>query len=142
LKPEARTLVRMTLRDASDLAMARKHLRELGAREGMARAAVESLATAMTEIVRNVLVHAGEGELFLGIDEHDRRAIWVVTRDEGPGISDPKRALEDGFSTAGSLGLGLSGARRMVDEFEMVSTVGQGTTITMKKWISKQEAGP
>jgi serine/threonine-protein kinase RsbT len=64
----------------------------------------------------------------------DRQGVIVVARDQGPGIPDVQRALEDGYSTSGGLGLGLPGARRLMDDFDVTSSVGQGTTVTMKKW--------
>jgi serine/threonine-protein kinase RsbT len=130
-------LVRLPIRDESDVVMARKRARELGAKEGMREVAIEALATAISEVARNVVVHAvGGGELLLGLVEHaDRRGVVVVARDAGPGIEDPTQALTEGYSTAGSLGLGLSSAKRLVDEFDLVSTRGEGTTVTMKKWI-------
>jgi len=68
------------------------------------------------------------------IQQNSRSGVMVIARDQGPGIPDIDRALQDGYSTGGGLGLGLSGAKRLMDEFEIVSQVGQGTTVTMKKW--------
>jgi serine/threonine-protein kinase RsbT len=132
-----RLLVRVPIRDDSDVLMARKRARELAGKEGMPDVAVEALSTAISEVAHNIVVHAREGELFLGVvEQSDRRGIAIVARDNGPGISNPERAMEDGYSTAGGLGLGLSSARKLVDEFELASTAGEGTTVTMKKWIS------
>ena len=80
--------------------------------------------------------YARRGEVLLKlVDEGGRRGILVVVRDEGPGIPDLELALRDGYSTGGGLGLGLPGARRLMDDFDVVSEVGKGTTVTMKKWM-------
>jgi serine/threonine-protein kinase RsbT len=129
----------MTLRDESDIVVARRHVRELGERQRLSRVAVEALATAVTEIARNVIVHAQSGEVRLRGEcavrgGAERGLVVVVVRDGGPGIPDIEAAMVDGFSTGLGLGFGLSGARRMVDSFEIASAVGQGTTITLEKW--------
>jgi serine/threonine-protein kinase RsbT len=94
---------------------------------------------AISEIARNIFDHARQGEIILGsAQQNDRCGIVVIARDEGPGIPDIKRALQDGYSTGTGLGLGLSGAKRLMDEFEIVSNVGKGTMIVMKKWSSEQ----
>jgi serine/threonine-protein kinase RsbT len=124
------------VRDESDVVMTRKWTRELALREGMPANLAEALVTAVSEISRNVVVHAGSGEMFLGI-LHDagRRAIGVVVRDGGRGIADTELAMRDGYSTAGGLGLGLSSARRLVGEFQLVSQIGAGTTVILKQWF-------
>jgi serine/threonine-protein kinase RsbT len=71
------------------------------------------------------------------VEDRGRRGVCVVARDEGPGIPDIEKAMRDGFSTGGSLGLGLPGARRLMDDFEIVSQVGVGTTVTMRKWTTR-----
>jgi serine/threonine-protein kinase RsbT len=93
------------------------------------------IATAISEIARNIVVHAGRGEIALRIVERGEiRGLAVIARDRGPGIADVERAMRDGFSTSGSLGLGLPGARRLMDEFDIVSVPGGGTVVTMVKW--------
>jgi serine/threonine-protein kinase RsbT len=93
------------------------------------------IATAISEVARNMLVYAQRGEVVLRIVVKDRRrGLMVTARDRGPGIVDIERAMQDGFSTSGSLGLGLPGARRLMDEFDIVSAPGRGTIITMIKW--------
>jgi serine/threonine-protein kinase RsbT len=129
----------LTLRDESDLVVARRHVRELGKAQGVAAVGIEALATAVTEIARNVLIHARSGQVSLrgargsraGIE---RNLVVVVVRDDGPGIANVEAAMVDGYSTGEGLGMGLSGARRMVDVFELRSVVGEGTTITLEKW--------
>jgi len=132
-----RLLVRVLIRDESDVVMAKKRVRELANKEGMRNAAVEALQEAISEVARNIVVRAREGELFLGVvEQSDRRCIAVVAREIVPGISSSESATMDGHSTARGLGLDLSSARSLVDEFEVASMAGEGTTVTMKKWIA------
>jgi serine/threonine-protein kinase RsbT len=132
----------LTLRDESDLVVARRHVRDLGARQGLSRVEIEALATAVTEIGRNALIHGQGGEIrFHGIrhaDPSKPAAVVVSVLDLGPGISDLEEAMVDGFSTGTGLGLGLSGARRLVDVFEVESVVGKGTTIRLEKWAARR----
>jgi serine/threonine-protein kinase RsbT len=93
------------------------------------------LVTAASELARNTLVYGGGGEVEVTRVHNERRAgIRIVFADQGPGIVDLQLALTDGYTTGGGLGLGLSGARRLVDEFEIDTEVGKGTTITVVKW--------
>jgi serine/threonine-protein kinase RsbT len=110
-------------------------VRELCARHGVPSQAVEALATATSEVARNVIVHAGEGELALGTQQDaGRLGIVVIARDDGPGITDLDAAMRDGFSTGHGLGLGLPSAQRLVHDFEIRSMVGGGTTVTLIVW--------
>jgi serine/threonine-protein kinase RsbT len=130
-------LVRLSLRDESDVAAARRDARVLAHRYGLPLSSVEALATAVSEVARNVIVHARSGEIMLGIVKGaERVGIVAVARDEGPGISDIEDAMRDGYSTGVGLGLGLPGARRLVDEFELRSAPGQGTTVSLIKWVA------
>jgi serine/threonine-protein kinase RsbT len=123
------------IREEADVAVARKRARAIGLQAGLLQVGVEAVATAVSEIARNIVVHARVGEMDLRVmQERGRQAVVVVARDDGPGIADLELAMQDGYSTAGSLGLGLSSARRLMDEFELVSTVTVGTIVTMKKW--------
>jgi serine/threonine-protein kinase RsbT len=93
------------------------------------------IVIAISEVARNIFQYAGQGEIVLSsAQQNGRSGVQVVARDKGPGIADIERVLQDGYSTGGGLGLGLSGAKRMMDEFDIVSKVGQGTTVIMKKW--------
>lgn len=126
---------RVCLRDPSDVTVARSKTRELGYAEGLLPSGVEALALAVSEVARNVIVHAGEGELLLGIERNaERIAIFAIARDEGPGIADIAEAMRDGHTTGNGLGLGLPSARRLVDDFELCSALGHGTTVSLKKW--------
>jgi serine/threonine-protein kinase RsbT len=118
-----------------DIVEARRKGRELAQRIGFAGSELTLIATAISEIARNIVVYAVHGEISLSeADNGSRRGIVVVARDEGPGIPDLERAMRDGYSTGNSLGLGLPGAKRLMDDFEIMSTVGLGTTVTMRKW--------
>lgn len=126
--------------DPSDVDWARQTAREMGAREGLNEIRAVALATAVSEIARNIIVHAGRGQIsFCPVTDGRRCGIVVVASDEGPGIPDIEQAMQDGYSTKGSLGLGLSGARRLVDAFDIESAPGAGVTITLTKW---REDGP
>ena len=93
------------------------------------------IVTAASELARNTLVYGGGGEVEVARVHNERRAgLRIVFADQGPGIADLDLALTDGYTTGGGLGLGLSGARRLVDEFEIDTEVGKGTTITVVKW--------
>src|SRR5579864_3690862 len=93
------------------------------------------IATAISEVARNIVTYAGSGEIVLRIVQRgERRGLTVVARDRGPGIADIARAMQDGYSTSRGLGLGLPGSKRLMDEFDVVSEVGKGTEITMTKW--------
>jgi serine/threonine-protein kinase RsbT len=129
--------IRVPIRDDSDVVVARRRTRELASQQGLSEIATEALATAVTEIARNIVVHAGSGEILIGaIGDVSRRGIIVTARDTGPGIPHIEQALQDGFSAKGGLGFGLPGARRLVDEFEIESKAGVGTTVTLRKWAS------
>ena len=121
-------------RDA-DIVAARQKGRELAAAVGLAGSDLTLIATAISELARNIISYAQHGEITLqAVQQNGRRGIIVVARDKGPGIPDIALAMQDGFSTGKSLGLGLPGAKRLMDEFEIQSVVGEGTTITMRKW--------
>ena len=127
--------VRVPIATDGDIVTARQKGRELAAAGGFSRTDQTLIATAISEVARNIVVHAERGEIILSpLEQPGRRGLMVVARDEGPGIADPELAMRDGYSTANSLGMGLPGARRIMDEFDLVSTPGHGTTITMKKW--------
>ena len=122
-----------------DIIEARKRGRALAETIGIIGADLTLIATAISEVARNILKYAGKGEVRLSTTEQGgRKGIVVIACDNGPGIPDIELALKDGFSTGKSLGLGLPGARRLMDELAIESTVGQGTTVTMTKWAPKR----
>ena len=117
-----------------DILTARQRGRELAAAVGFSGSDLTIVATAISEIARNILEYVREGEIvFTLVRNGPSQGIVVVARDEGPGIPDVALAMQDGYSTRRSLGLGLPGARRLMDEFDIQSEVGRGTTVTMKK---------
>lgn len=119
----------------ADIVAARQQGRALAADLGFSPGNATLIATAISELARNILLYAGAGEIELAeVDGQGRRGIRVVARDSGPGISDLQQALQDGFSTSRRLGLGLPGVRRLMDEFEIDTRVGLGTTVVVKKW--------
>jgi len=118
-----------------DVVTARQQGRELASQVGFKGSDLTLIATAISEIARNIVVYAGRGEITLSpVTDGTRHGITVVAHDDGPGIPDIEQAMQDGFSTGKSLGLGLSGARGLMGEFEIVSETGKGTTIIMSKW--------
>jgi len=119
----------------SDIVAARQQGRTLASRMGFSSGDATLIATAISELSRNIVLYATHGEIIVAAVENGvRRGVVVVARDKGPGIADVRRAIAGGYSTSGGLGLGLAGVRRLMDEFEVVSDVGIGTTVTAKKW--------
>lgn len=119
----------------ADVVAVRQRGRELAASVGITNSDLTVIATAISEIARNIITYAERGEIILKIAEQGRRrGIVVIARDNGPGIADIDLAMRDGFSTGGSLGIGLPGARRLMDDFELVSEPGKGVVVTMTKW--------
>jgi serine/threonine-protein kinase RsbT len=122
----------------ADVVTVCQEARRLAAGLGFAGAELAHVVTAVSEVAGNVRLYAGRGEVVLAAaEESDRVGIAVVARDAGPGIPDIGLAMQDGWSTAGSMGLGLPGARRLMDEFEITSEVGRGTTVAMRRWRAK-----
>ena len=94
------------------------------------------IAAAISEVARNIVNHAVQGEVILsGIHESSRLGIQVVARDEGPGISDIEQAMQYGYSSGKGMGVGLPGAKWLMDEFDIKSQLGKGTRVTMRKWV-------
>ena len=122
----------------ADIVAARQAARELAVRAGFSGADLTMLATAVSEVARNIVRFATSGEVTIELLDGPRAGIHVGARDTGPGIRDVEVALKDGFSTYDGLGLGLPGARRLMDEFNIVSERGHGTTVTMTKWFDRK----
>jgi serine/threonine-protein kinase RsbT len=135
------TDIRVSIEADADMLPARAEGRALADRLGFSRTDATLIATAISEIARNILRHAGSGEIILTeVDEDGRHGLSVVARDQGPGIRDVDAAIEEGYSGVnGGSGLGLPGARRLMDEFDVVSGIGKGTTVTMRKWRMRDE---
>jgi serine/threonine-protein kinase RsbT len=127
---------RVAIEREMDIVTARQKGRELAASLGFSSTDQTLIATAISEVARNIVVYAQRGEIVLALlEEHGRQGLMIVARDGGPGIQDLVLAMRDGYSTGHSLGMGLPGAKRLVDEFDLSSILGEGTTVTMKKWV-------
>jgi serine/threonine-protein kinase RsbT len=126
---------RVAVASDQDIVSARMRGRMMALQIGFRPTDATLIATAISELARNILLYAKAGEIVItAIERGERSGLAVVARDAGPGISDTIRAMEDGYSTSGRLGLGLPGVRRLMDEFELVSGPGRGTTVKVKKW--------
>jgi len=127
---------RVVITHDGDVVTARQLGRDMAKQTGFYGSDLTLIATAISEIARNIVSYAQRGEIvFNALEEGQRRGLLVVARDEGPGIPNIELAMRDGFSTGKSLGLGLPGARRLMDEFEIESEIGKGTTVIMRKWV-------
>jgi serine/threonine-protein kinase RsbT len=125
----------VTIAAEGDILSARQQGREIARTAGFSASDQTVIAAAISEIARNILMYARRGEIRLRIvTDGERSGLVIVASDRGPGIADVELALQEGYSTSGGLGLGLPGARRLMDEFAIDSGSGRGTTITMKKW--------
>lgn len=124
----------------ADIVPARARGRALAAELGFSRIDATLVATAISEIARNIVVHAGRGEIELKpAYETARRGVVIIARDRGPGIADVDAALREGFGTKGGLGLGLPGLRRIMDELVIETVPNRGTTVTMHMWRDIRE---
>ncbi len=127
---------RVSVCNEMDVVMARQRGREIAARLGFSKTNTVIIATAISEIARNQVEYAQNGEMRIGVvRDGPRCGIIIIATDQGPGIPDIEKAMQDGFSTSRGLGLGLGGARRLMDEFSVESKLGRGTKVTMKKWL-------
>lgn len=127
--------IHVPINSDQDIVAARQKGRSMAAALGFSSGDATLIATAISELARNIVTYAKSGEIRITmINGSARQGIQMVAHDEGPGIPDIPQALRDGFSTSGSLGLGLPGVMRLVDEFEIVSAESCGTTVTAKKW--------
>ena len=111
---------------------ARKAAKAIGFDENIC----QMIATAVSELANNIVKYAGSGEILMTrIIAGSRMGMEVIARDRGPGIEDIQKAMADHYSSGGTLGLGLPGVKRMMDEFELTSAPGKGTTVTIRKWL-------
>jgi serine/threonine-protein kinase RsbT len=127
--------IRVAINSDQDIVLARQKGRLLATELGFSTGDATLIATAISELARNIVSYARKGQIMLKmVNGLNRQGIAVIASDDGPGISDIRQALRDGFSTSGSLGLGLPGVRRLMDEFEITSQPGRGTIVAVKKW--------
>lgn len=118
-----------------DVMLARQMGRELAGKNDISGSDLTLLATAISEIARNIVQYAGRGEIeFRDVEKKGRRGLMIIARDNGPGIADIAKAMQDGYSTSRGMGMGLPGAKRLMDDFEIISETGRGTTVSMVKW--------
>ncbi|HTQ45675.1 MAG TPA: ATP-binding protein [Polyangiaceae bacterium] len=127
----------MPVQSEDDVILVRRAVKALAEQTGFDTFASAALTTAASELTRNIWVHAKGGVAIIeAVENGERMGVRVTFRDEGPGIADVQRVLAGGYSTARSMGLGLSGSKRLVDDFALQSTVGTGTTVEIVKWKS------
>jgi serine/threonine-protein kinase RsbT len=125
----------VAIKSDQDIVLARQKGRAMALELGFSSGDATLVAAAISELARNIISYAGEGEIQLNVLRgSNATGMRIIARDEGPGIRDITQALRDGFSTSGSLGIGLPGVRRLMDEFAIDSLPGRGTTVTVKKW--------
>jgi serine/threonine-protein kinase RsbT len=134
--------LRVPIKSSSDILDARKKGREIACEMGFSSMDCTLIATAISELARNIVLYARQGEIRLSSAVQtsatgpNSTGIVIIAHDQGPGIRDLSSALQDGFSTSRGLGLGLPGVKRIMDEFDIVSRPREGTTVTVKKWKS------
>ncbi|MBI4429402.1 MAG: anti-sigma regulatory factor [Ignavibacteriales bacterium] len=135
--------IRIPISSDADIVIARQQGRAMAEQLGFSASDMTIIATAISEVARNIINFARRGEMIMSpFQRSPRRGILVVARDQGPGIPDIHLAMQDGYSTGKGLGMGLPGCRRLMDEFEIQSDVGKGTTVVMKKWSPEYDTGP
>ena len=127
--------IRVAINSDQDIVSARQKGRVMANELGFSSGDATLIATAISELARNIVSYARKGQITLKmLNGLNRQGIAVIASDDGPGIADIRQALRDGFSTSGSLGLGLPGVRRLMDEFDITSQPGRGTVVAVKKW--------
>ena len=127
---------RVTVASDTDIVTARQRGRSLATQLGFTSGDATIVATAISELARNIVLYAKRGEVVVvPVEDRDNRGLIITARDEGEGIADIRQAMQDGYSTSGRLGVGLPGVKRLMDEFEIISEIGKGTTVVVKKWM-------
>jgi serine/threonine-protein kinase RsbT len=134
-EPRGPVDVRVPVQSDVDIVAARQKGRALATRLGFSSSDATIVATAISELARNIVLYAKRGEIALTATSNgEYRGLMIVACDEGEGIPDVRQAMQDGYSTSGRMGVGLPGVKRLMDEFEISSVVGKGTVVTVKKW--------
>ena len=132
--------IRVPINSDQDIVLARQKGRAMAVDAGFSAVDSTLIATAISELARNIVSYARKGEIVLqSLKDSRRKGVLIIASDNGPGIPDLRLALRDGFSTSGSLGLGLPGVKRLVDEFQIASSIGQGTVVKVTKWRQEQQ---
>jgi serine/threonine-protein kinase RsbT len=127
---------RLSIQNEMDVARAVLQAGRCCAALGFDQARGQMVATAVSELARNVIKYASRGEVIMqGVTRRGKKGVEIVVQDVGPGIADVEQALRDHYSSSGTLGLGLPGVKRMMDEFSIESAVAQGTRVTIRKWV-------
>lgn len=130
-------LQKVDIQSDSDIVSARHFARLLAEKAGFSSSERAVIAAAISELARNIVSYAKKGTISFGlISENKKKGIVIIAEDSGPGIQDIMLAMQDGYSSSNSLGLGLPGVKRLMDTFEIISELGKGTSITVKKWVS------
>jgi len=133
--PAEKKGARLIVRSSPDIVQARQFAREFATEMGFSGSDVTRIASAISEITRNILDYAREGEIAFESVQHGR-GLQITARDYGPGIPDVSLAMQYGYSSGNGLGVGLPGARWLMDEFNIQSAPGKGTVVTMTKWLA------
>jgi len=132
---EANSLSSVEIVSEEGVVVARQKVRELSGNMGFGSVDQARITTAVSELARNIFQFAGKGTVTIFCLEGDRKGIQIVCEDDGPGIADIELMMTDGYSTMKSLGLGLPGAKRLMDEFQIESEPGKGAKVTITKWL-------
>jgi serine/threonine-protein kinase RsbT len=128
-------VLHVPIESSADILAARQQARALAARAGFSHSDLTMIATAVSEVARNIVEYANDGEIIVFlIDDAFKKGVEIVAVDRGPGMANVSTVIRDGYSTGEKLGIGLAGAKRVMDEFEIRSEIGKGTTVRMKKW--------
>lgn len=126
----------VAIQEETDIVVARRAVRDAAAHVGFGHVDTTRIVTAASELARNTFKYGAGGVMYWrSLVDGDRKGIELRFEDHGPGIPDLEAAMKEGFSSAGGLGMGLPGAKRLMDEMELHSTVGAGTTVIVKKWL-------
>lgn len=126
---------KLSVASDGDVVAVRQRVRAMAVECGFSLVDQTKIVTAASELARNTVVHGGGGTVQMDLlIEGARRGVWLTFRDHGPGIADIQAAMRDGFTTGGGLGLGLGGARRLSNEFDIQSTPGEGTVVRITRW--------
>jgi serine/threonine-protein kinase RsbT len=134
-EPASAPKVRVPVASDTDIVSARQQGRALAMRLGFCSSDATMVATAISELARNIVLYAKRGEIILtAVVNSEQRGLVITACDDGDGIADIRQALQDGYSTSGRMGVGLPGVRRLMDDFEISSTVGKGTVVRVRKW--------